>query len=283
MAAAAQLGPMHGLDVGKRSREARQFADAQQQGRAVLEEETTLVVAAKHGDGQAFEVLIRRYQRRILAVARRFTRIREDAEDIVQQSFQKAFAQLDGFEGKSRFSTWLTRIAINEALMFLRRGRGVREISIDDSGNEETALWLEIPDSRIDPENGYLQDERSRILFTAMQQLTPGIRKAIELRDLGELSTEEAARVMGLSAAAVKARVFHGRKKLRQVLEREAGARRGTMSVRAHDRFAGRSSRAKVLEQFVTCAQSHPGVGFMRKDEILRFTLESPLTVREGI
>jgi RNA polymerase sigma-70 factor (ECF subfamily) len=97
------------------------------------------VVAAKCGDGQAFEILIERNQRRILAVARRFTRIREDAEDIVQQSLQKAFAQLHRFEGKSRFSTWLTRIAINEALMFLRRGRGLREISIDDSsGSEET-------------------------------------------------------------------------------------------------------------------------------------------------
>jgi RNA polymerase sigma-70 factor (ECF subfamily) len=223
MAAAAQLTAAYGSDIEKRSGEARQFADAQQQSIAILDEEATLVVAAKRGDGQAFEILIERNQRRILAVARRFTRIREDAEDIVQQSFQKAFAQLHNFEGKSRFSTWLTRIAINEALMFLRRGRGVREISIDDSsGNEENALWLEIPDTRVDPESSFLQGERSRNLFAAMKQLTPGIRKAIELRDLGELSTEEAARVMGLSVAAVKARVFHGRKKLRQVLDRES-------------------------------------------------------------
>jgi RNA polymerase sigma-70 factor (ECF subfamily) len=187
------------------------------------DEEAALVVAAKRGDGRAFEILIERHQQRILAVVRRFAHIREDAEDIVQQSFQKAFVHLHRFEGKSRFSTWLTRIAINEALMFLRRGRGLREVSIEDlSGNEETALGLEIPDSRADPEITFLQGERSRILSAAMNRLRPGIRKAIELRELGELSLEEAARVMGLSVAALKGRVFHGRKKLYQVLKRES-------------------------------------------------------------
>jgi RNA polymerase sigma-70 factor (ECF subfamily) len=187
------------------------------------DEEAALVLAAKRGDGQAFEILIKRYQKKILAIARRFTRIREDAEDVVQQSLQKAFVHLHKFEGKSSFSTWLTRIAINEALMLLRRGRVLREVSIDDlSGNEETALGLEIPDSRAGPESTFLQGERNRILFEAMDKLTPGIRTAIELRELGELSTEEAARVMGLSVEAVKGRVFHGRRKLHQVLKRES-------------------------------------------------------------
>jgi RNA polymerase sigma-70 factor, ECF subfamily len=223
MATAAQLALVRGFDTGKRSRASRQFTVAQQQSSTGLNEETTLVVAAKRGDGRAFEILIERYQRRILAVARRFARIREDAEDIVQQSFQKAFVHLNKFEGKSTFSTWLTRIAINEALMFLRKGRGVREISIDDSnGNEGTGLWLEIPDSRADPESSLLQGEQSRILSAAMNQLTPGIRKAIELRELGELSTEEAARLMGLSTAAVKARIFQGRRKLHEALKRES-------------------------------------------------------------
>jgi RNA polymerase sigma-70 factor, ECF subfamily len=249
MAVAAQLALMHESDTENWSREARQFADEQQESVAVLDEEETLVVAAKRGEGQAFGILVERYERRILAVARRFTRIREDAEDIVQQSFQKAFAQLHRFEGKSRFSTWLTRIAINEALMFLRRGRGVREISIDDtSGNEETALWLEIPDSRIGPESSFLQDERSRILFAAMKQLTPGVRKAIELRDLDELSTEEAARVLGLSAAAVKARVFHGRRKLRQVLKGESGRISRRRNLRARREVEGLSPHELVCD-----------------------------------
>src|SRR6266478_2684654 len=120
------------------------------------DEEANLVLAAKSGDGRAFEILIKRHRQRILAVVRRFTHIREDAEDIIQQSLQKAFFHLHRFQGKSRFSTWLTRIAINEALMFLRRGRGLREVSIDDlCGNEETALGLEILDSRADPETSF--------------------------------------------------------------------------------------------------------------------------------
>jgi RNA polymerase sigma-70 factor (ECF subfamily) len=222
MATAMQLAPIQELDMEKRSRALRQFVNAQRQNIAGQDEETTLVLAAKSGDGQSFEILIERYQRRILAVTRRFTRTREDAEDIIQQSFQKAFVHLREFERKSSFSTWLTRIAINEALMFLRKGRRGREVSIDDlSGNEETLLVPEMPDSHADPEGAFLQGERIRILSAAMNKLTPGIRTAIELREFGELSTKDAARVMGLSVAAVKGRVFQGRKKLHEVLKHE--------------------------------------------------------------
>src|SRR5260370_7521063 len=129
MATANQLNEMQGVEIEKRSFGSRQFANAQRQNVVGQDEEAALVLAAKSGDGQAFEILIERYQRRILAVARRFTRIREDADDIVQQSLQKAFVHLHKFEEKSRFSTWLTRIAINEALMLLRRRRGLREVS----------------------------------------------------------------------------------------------------------------------------------------------------------
>jgi len=223
MATAAQLAPIQALDTEKRSRASLQFASAQGKSIACQDGEAALVLAAKCGDGNAFEVLVRRYQRRALAVVRRFTRIQEDAEDIVQQSFHKAFVHLHKFEGKSSFSTWLTRIAINEALMLLRRNRGHREVSINDlSGSEETAFRLEIPDSRACPESVFLRGERNRILFAAMDKLSPRIRTAIELRELGELSTKEAARVMGISVSAVKARVFHGRRKLHRVLKRES-------------------------------------------------------------
>jgi len=223
MAAATLSALAEGLDTEERSRAPLQFSDSQRPNIAGQGEEAVLVLAAKRGDRRAFEILIERYQRRILGVVRRFTRNREDAEDILQQSFQKAFVHLHKFEGKSRFSTWLTRIAINETLMLLRRGRVLREVSIHDlSGSEETAAGREIPDSRSGPESVFLQGERSRILSAAMNKLTPGIRKAIELRELAELSTKEAARVMGLSVVAVKGRVFHGRRKLHQVLKRES-------------------------------------------------------------
>jgi RNA polymerase sigma-70 factor (ECF subfamily) len=183
--------------------------------------EQMLVVAAKNGDEQAFETLFKRHRQKILRVVLRYAHVREDAEDIVQQSFQKAFVYLHKFEGKSSFSTWLTRIAINESLMLLRHGRALREVSVDDHSEAEgNAASLEMPDSSPDPEASYLRRERAQILSETLGNLRPGMRKAIELRELAELSTEETARRMGVSVAAVKARLFHARKKLQEKLRR---------------------------------------------------------------
>lgn len=179
----------------------------------------SLVVAAKTGDELAFETLVKRHQKRIFALALRYTRVREDAQDVVQQTFHKAFVYLQKFAGKSSFSTWLTRIAINEALMLLRRGCAKREVSIVDSSRSEGTAFAK-PDASPDPEAKYLQLEWVRILYGAMRQLSPRTRSAIELRELGELTTQETARCLGLSMGAVKARVFHGRRKLRQALQR---------------------------------------------------------------
>src|SRR6516164_8857498 len=126
-----------------------------------------LVAAAKSGDELAFEMLIKRYQSRVFALALRYTRIHEDAEDIVQQTFQKAFVYLQKFQGKSAFATWLTRIAINESLMLLRRGRASREVSFIDSCSEDaTSRGLEILDSSPNLEMSYLQQEAVDILFS---------------------------------------------------------------------------------------------------------------------
>jgi RNA polymerase sigma-70 factor (ECF subfamily) len=181
--------------------------------------ERTLVVAAKSGDEQAFETLFKRYQRKTLAVVLRYTRVLEDAEDIVQQSFYKALVHLGQFQGESSFSTWLTRIAINEALMFLRRVGVVREVSIDDlRGAEGSAASLEIPDPSADPETRCSQREEVRILSKAVRNLRPELRTTIVLRELRELSTTETARRMGLPVGTVKARIFRGKRQLRQEL-----------------------------------------------------------------
>ncbi len=183
-------------------------------------EDAALVVAAQSGDGHAFEILAGRHEQRIFFVARRMTRTREDAEDVVQQSFQKAFTHLRNFEGRSAFSTWLTRIAITEALMFLRRSRGLREVLIDDlNGNEETATGLEVPDASPDPEAIYSQREQVEMLSAAINELPYGTRRVIQLRELDERSSEETARIMGISVSALKGRMFHGRKKLRERLK----------------------------------------------------------------
>jgi RNA polymerase sigma-70 factor (ECF subfamily) len=186
-------------------------------------EDMVLVTAAKSGRNRAFDVLVERHARRILCVALRVTRSREDAEDVVQQSFQKAFVHLQEFEARSSFSTWLTRIAINEALMCLRTNRRVRAVSIDElTAGDETSVALQI-DLSASPECSCSQRERERILSFAMKQLTPGIRTALQLYELDERSLKESAQMMGVSVATARSRVFRGRRKLRETLKLRLG------------------------------------------------------------
>lgn len=180
-------------------------------------EEGAFLDAAKRGDLAAFEILCKQSANRVFHVARRMMRSNEDAEDVVQESFQLAFIHLKSFKGKSRFSTWLSRIAINAALMELRKKRYLREVSRDESPEiEQPSSRLDAEDQGLNPEELYAQDELQRILSEAMNELTPEMRKAIQLRELDERSTKETAQIMGISVGAVKARVFHGRRKLRE-------------------------------------------------------------------
>jgi RNA polymerase sigma-70 factor (ECF subfamily) len=213
---------------------------------AVEEDCAVQVAAAENGRKQGFEILVRRYQAKILHVVMRFTRNREDAEDIAQQSFQKAFVHLQQFEGISSFSTWLTRIAMNEALMWLRRKRASRVVSIEEpSTGNETVPPVDFADPGPSPEDGCLGRERKRILSRATNELTPAQRAAIELRELDELSTEETARVMGLSSAAVNARVFKGRKKLRAILKRNSSPHERTENSRRDRAMRRTASHAR--------------------------------------
>ncbi len=178
----------------------------------------TLVAAAKRGDTQAFDELVLRHKQRVLAVARRITNNREDAEDVTQESFHKAFLHLDAFQEKSRFSTWLTRIAMNEAFMLLRRRRGVFEVlpeSPDDGVKSGSESFV---DHSPNPEESCWRHERTELLTEAINRLSPNIRRTILLRDIEERSAQETARILGTSISAVKARVFQGRRKLRRTL-----------------------------------------------------------------
>ena len=183
-------------------------------------EDAVLVAAAKNGSIGAFEVLVKRHRGRILRIAQRVTRNREDAEDVVQQSLQKAFGHLHKFEERSSFSTWLTRIAINEAIMCLR-SRRARAVWVDvlTPSKEGTLTALQIPDPSASPERSCAQRETERFLFFAINQLTPGVRTAIQLCDLEEQSLKESAHMMGLSVTAVKSRVSRGRRELRKTLK----------------------------------------------------------------
>jgi RNA polymerase sigma-70 factor, ECF subfamily len=174
-----------------------------------------LVTAAKGGDTQAFEGLFIRHQQRVLAAAQRITNNREDAEEVLQETFHKVFLHLDNFEEKSRFSTWLTRIAMNEAYMLLRRRRGIFE-DLPESTDEGVKSISEIfVDGRLNPEESCSRREHTQLLTQAINRLGPRIRKAILLRDIEEKSIAETAQILGTTRSAVKARVFQGRRKLR--------------------------------------------------------------------
>jgi len=193
--------------------------------RAIVREEYAFLAAAKRGDSAAFGILCKQSANTVFRVARRIMRNDEDAEDIVQESFQRAFVHVKSFKGDSRFSTWLSRIAINAALMKLRKKDHLRHVSLDESGEpEQPSSHIDVEDQGPNPEQLYAQKERQRILSEAMSDLTPGMRKAFELRELDERSTEETARMMGISVGAVKARLFHGRRKLRERLKRYVGS-----------------------------------------------------------
>ena len=178
----------------------------------------SLVAAAKRGDKQAFEGLVLRHKQRVLAVARRITNNREDAEDVTQESFHKAFLHLDTFQEKSRFSTWLTRIAMNEAFMLLRRRRGVFEVLPESPDDGVKAGAESFVDQGPNPEESCWRRERTELLTEAINRLGPAIRTAILLRDIEERSVKETAQILGTSITAVKARVFQGRRKLRRTL-----------------------------------------------------------------
>jgi len=186
----------------------------------VQDDEPVLVAAAKSGDIAAFETLVSRYERKIFRLTQNITQNREDAEDAMQEAFLKAYEHLSGFEGNSRFYTWLVRIAVNQALMKLRKRRP-NVVSLDepvDSG--EDTIPREVEDWGPSPEERFGQTELSGILSNVIGELEPPFRIVFQLRDIEELSTEETAAALGLSVPAVKSRLLRARLKLRQKLNR---------------------------------------------------------------
>jgi RNA polymerase sigma-70 factor (ECF subfamily) len=174
--------------------------------------EEQLIAAAKTGRRAPFGELCERHVKKVFRVIFRIMRNREDAEDAVQECFLNAFVHLKDFDGRSQFVTWLTRIAINAALMKLRKNRGAREVPIDEPNPPcELERHNEIQDDAPDPEETYRLRERREILNTAILRLRPRARNVVELIHLQEHSLRETAQILGISTAAVKARMFHAR------------------------------------------------------------------------
>jgi len=163
-----------------------------------------LVAAAKCGDSQALEQLFLRHKQRALSVAQRITNNREDAEDAAHESFHKAFLHLHTFQEKSSFSAWLTRIAMNEAFMLLRRRRATYEVlpeSPDDGGKSASENFV---DQSPNPEESCWRRERAELLTKAINRLGPKIRTTIFLRDIEERSVEETAEHLRTTITAVR-------------------------------------------------------------------------------
>ena len=182
-------------------------------------DELSLVQAAKAGNIDAFEQLVRRYDRNVFRIAQHITQNHEDAEDVVQDAFLKAFQNLKNFQEQSKFYTWLVRIAVNEALMKLRRRRTGKMVSLDeDVQTEDDSVPREVADWAPNPEQLYNQAELHEILDKTIQGLPPGFRTVFVLRDVEGLSTEETAEALDLSIPAVKSRLLRARLQLRNRL-----------------------------------------------------------------
>lgn len=181
--------------------------------------EKTLLAAAKRGQSMAFDALCQPYSRKLYQTTFRITRNREDAEDALQDTFLSAFVHLQNFDGRSSFSTWLTRIAINSALMILRKRRSSLETAVvsgNDFGSEDVPF--QIVDHAPNPEKRYAQFERERILHKAIRTLRPKLRRTVEFQHLQERSIRETAKAMNISVAATKGRLFHAKAVLRKSL-----------------------------------------------------------------
>ena len=193
-----------------------------------VSDESVLVDAARNGDVGAFEQLVRRYDRNVFRIAQHITQNQEDAEDVVQDAFLKAFQNLGQFQGKSKFYTWLVRIAVNEALTRLRRRRPERMVSLDEEvRTEEDSTPREVADWSPNPEQLYSQAELKDILSKTIQGLPPGFRTVFVLRDVEALSTEETAEALNLSIPAVKSRLMRARLQLRDRLNKYFKRRNG--------------------------------------------------------
>ena len=178
----------------------------------------TLVAAAKTGEHQAFSELWSRHSKKTFSTMYRITRNRQDAEDALQDAFLKAYVHLKNFDGRSSFSTWLTRIAINSALMILRRKRAHPEVSMDGGAEGETWQHWEVADRRINTEEHYARSERANHLKRAIHRLRPALRTIVEIQQVHDTSINENAEIAGISVAATKSRLLRARSVLRRSL-----------------------------------------------------------------
>ena len=185
-----------------------------------LDNEAELIRKAQTGCRDAFAVLVNQYERHIYCLSVAVTKHADDAEDVLQETFLKAYANLKAFRGESRFYTWLVRIAINEALTKLRRDQALPWVGVEGSTDQDEPLPMvrEYWDWRDNPEESCSKAELRTLLAQALCGLEAPLRIVFALRDMDGFSTEETARMLGLSVGTVKTRLMRARLQLRRKL-----------------------------------------------------------------
>jgi RNA polymerase sigma factor (sigma-70 family) len=228
-----------------------------------------LATAARNGDHLAYVELCRRHREMVFRTVLRITRNIDDAEDILQDSWMRAFAHIGTFDGRSEFSTWVTRIAINSALTMLRRRRTKKECSLDDPVDSDNCKVKEMSEPSRNPEERCLETERIRLVRQAIKRLPSKLRTAIEIRQAQDGSVSDLAMLAGVSLPTMKSRLVRARLRLREPLSKALKIRSVPKVLpRANEAdFTQRISRRQGRSEKSAVARDHHSVS----DRTVRF------------
>jgi RNA polymerase sigma-70 factor, ECF subfamily len=182
-----------------------------------------LVLACQRGDNQAFAELMKRHQASAMKLALSILRDKADAEDEVQNAFWKAYEHIDQFQREAKFTTWLTRIVVNQCLMRLRQTRRVKFYYVDDTAVGDETMTPDLPDKSLSPEQQLGQAEVGEVLEAEIRRIPPLLRHVFLLRDVEQRPMLDVAAELGISVAAAKSRLLRARIELRNRLQKHCG------------------------------------------------------------
>lgn len=182
-----------------------------------------LVRSCQRGDNQAFAELMKRHHTSAMKLALSILRDKSDAEDEVQNAFWKAYEHIDQFQQDAKFSTWLTRIVVNQCLMRLRQARRAKFYYVDDTALGNETVTLDLPDESLSPEQQLGRAEVGEVLRREIRRIPPLLRRVFLLRDIEQRPMPDVAAELGISVAAAKSRLLRARAELRNRLQKHCG------------------------------------------------------------
>ena len=218
-----------------------------------------LVAQAQSGEHLAYAELCRRYRALVFRTAFRIIRNTEDAEDVLQDSWMRGFIHIRSFDGRSEFSTWLTRIAVNSALTMIRSRRNHREVSLDDSVDPDDCRAIEVPEPSRNPEEVCIETERLRLAQQAISRLPLKLRAAIEIRESNGGSVSEVAMRAGVAIPTMKSRLFRAKLRLRESVSRllKEGSMSAVSPRKKEEGSVRRTSRRQKHSPKIASARNH--------------------------